>query len=88
VIWASAYQVKGERDYKNLPAKIPSVKLNLPVGHMATYGTANGGKFGKAAVAFFNWQMKNDQAAGKLFLEPESSSLTKDGWSIVSKNFK
>jgi hypothetical protein len=44
---------------------------------MATYGTANGGK----------WQMLGDKASGKLFTEPESSALTTDGWQIVSKNW-
>ena len=70
-----------------MPAKIPVLKANLPVGHMATYGTANGGKFGKAAVAFFKWQMLGDKASGKMFLEPSGSALTKDGWDIVSKNW-
>jgi hypothetical protein len=79
---------QGERDYKNLPAKIPTVKVNLPLGHMGSYGDAYGGKFGKAAVAFFKWQMKGDQEAGKSFLDPATSSLTKDGWNIVSKNWK
>jgi hypothetical protein len=43
-----------ERDYQNFPAKIPAVKLNLPVGHMGTYSSVNGGLFGKATVAFLN----------------------------------
>ncbi|KAF2395716.1 hypothetical protein EJ06DRAFT_540240 [Trichodelitschia bisporula] len=80
--------LNGERDYKTLPAKIPTVKANLPVGHMATYGDQYGGKFGKAAVAFFKWQLKGDTAAGELFLNPATSSLTKDGWAIESKNWK
>ena len=80
--------VNTERDYKNMPAKIPTTKANLPgVGHMATYGTTNGGKFGKAAVAFFDWHLKGDPASAKQFLEPASSPLTKDGWQIVAKNF-
>jgi hypothetical protein len=70
-----------------MPSHIPTVKLNLPVGHMATYGTAYGGKFGEAAVLFFKWQMKGDQAAGANFLNPATSPLTKKGWSIQVKNF-
>jgi hypothetical protein len=69
-----------------MPSKIPVVKLNLPVGHGGTYFHQQGGKFGKAAVAFFNWQLKGDQAAGKQFLQPENSPLTADGWTIQSKN--
>jgi hypothetical protein len=70
-----------------MPSKIPVVKASLNVGHMATYGDANGGKFGKAAVAFFDWLLKGNQTAAKLFLDPESSSLTKEGWNIQSRGF-
>ena len=63
------------------------VKLNLDVGHGGTYMDKQGGKFGKAAVNFFNWQMKGDVAAGALFLKPEASALTTDGWKIESKNW-
>jgi len=69
-----------------MPAKIPTVKANLPVGHMATYADAHGGKFGKAAVLFFKWQLKGDAAAGKEFLQP--TSLKAAGWDVVSKGFK
>jgi hypothetical protein len=55
---------------------------------MGTYFDAYGGKYGKAAVAWFNWHFKNDAAAKALFLSPASSSLTKDGWTIKSRNFK
>lgn len=79
--------LNGERDYKNMPAKIPVTKLNLPVGHMATYGSDFGGKFGKAAVAFFDWHLKGNQASGKQFLDPTTSPLTKDGWDVVSKGY-
>jgi hypothetical protein len=70
-----------------MPSKIPLVKLNLDVGHGGTYMDKQGGKFGKAAVNFFNWQMKGDAAAGALFLKPEASALTADGWKIVAKNW-
>jgi hypothetical protein len=70
-----------------MPSKIPVVKASLNVGHMATYGDANGGKFGKAAVAFFDWLLKGNQTAAKLFLDPASSSLTKEGWKIQSRGF-
>jgi hypothetical protein len=77
---------KGERDYKNVPSKIPAVKANLDVGHIGTFFSKQGGKFGKAAVAFFDWQLKGDEAAGKLFLDPVNSALTKDGWKIENRN--
>jgi hypothetical protein len=69
-----------------MPAKIPTVKLNLDVGHGGTYNEKQGGKFGKAAVAFFNWQMKGDKSAGQEFLNP-NTPLTKDGWRIEFKGW-
>lgn len=72
-----------------MPPAIPTVKLNLPVGHMGTYGKSNGGLFGKAAIAFFEWQLKGDKDMGKWFLQPqENSELIRDGWDIVSKGFQ
>jgi hypothetical protein len=79
--------MKGEHDYQNMPSKIPMVKLNLDVGHGGTYMEKQGGKFGKVAVKFFNWQMKGDAAAGALFLKPEASALAADGWKIEAKNW-
>lgn len=70
-----------------MPSKIPTVKLNLDVGHGGTYMEKQGGKFGKAAVNFFNWQMKGDTAAAALFLKPEVSALAADGWKIEVKNW-
>jgi hypothetical protein len=53
---------------------------------MGTYFDQYGGKYGKAAVAWFNWHFKNDTTSKALFLTPESA-LTKDGWTIKSRNF-
>jgi hypothetical protein len=55
-------------------------------GHMGTYFQANGGTYGKAAVAWFNWQLKGDAAGKAMFLTP-GSSLTTEGWTITSRNF-
>ncbi|CAG8975830.1 hypothetical protein HYALB_00009410 [Hymenoscyphus albidus] len=78
----------GERDYAKLPSRIPAVKLNLPVGHMGTFGRAQGGKFGKAAIAFLEWQMKGDTIAANQFTAPSTSPLTAEGWDIVSKHWE
>ncbi|CAG8952758.1 hypothetical protein HYFRA_00009002 [Hymenoscyphus fraxineus] len=78
----------GERDYAKLPSRIPALKLNLPVGHMGTFGRAQGGKFGKAAIAFLEWQMKGDTIAANQFTAPSTSPLTAEGWDIVSKHWE
>lgn len=64
------------------------MKLNLPV-HMGIYGSANGGPFGQAAVAFFEWQLKGDEEMGKWVLQPqENPELVSDGWEIDSKGYR
>jgi hypothetical protein len=38
-------------------------------------------------VAYFNWALKDNYEAGRLFVnEHNSSTLVKDGWSVVAKN--
>jgi len=76
----------GEKDYQILPPNIPALVASINSGHMGTYFQANGGTYGKAAVAWFNWQFKNDSAGKALFLSP-GSALTTDGWTIKSRNF-
>jgi hypothetical protein len=71
-----------------MPKKIPVVKLNLDVGHGGTYYDQQGGKFGKAAVVFFDWQLKGDSNAGRQFLDVATSPLTTDGWKIETRGWK
>jgi hypothetical protein len=79
----------GERDYPLLPVGLPSLKASLDSGHMGTYGSTGGGKFGKAAVAFFEWQFRGDEKAKAKFTDPNSEgSLVKDNWNVTMKNFK
>jgi len=78
----------GEKDYAVLPPNVPALLASINSGHMGTYFQTDGGTYGKAAVAWFNWQFKNDAAGKALFLNPGASALTKDGWTIKSRNFK
>jgi hypothetical protein len=55
----------------------------LPVGHGATYGDVNGGKFGKAAQHYFRWVLKGDTSASSFFT---GNGAQADGWTVVSKD--
>ncbi|KAF2423491.1 hypothetical protein EJ08DRAFT_701142 [Tothia fuscella] len=78
----------GERDYPLLPAGLPAMKASLDTGHMGTYGSTGGGKFGKAAVAFLEWQFRGDARAKAKFTDPASEgSLVKDNWNVTTKGF-
>lgn len=68
---------KGERDYVNLPAETPKWKGNLPLGHMADYLEANGGKFGVAASNWAKWILRGDETGAAYFLEGGAEA---DGW--------
>ena len=55
----------GKRDFETMPARVPIFYGVYPsVGHGGTYNEDNGGAFGKTAVAWLKWQLKNDTSAG------------------------
>jgi hypothetical protein len=67
--------------------KAPVVMLNHDVGHGGTYRQANGGEFGKAAVAWLKWQLKGDQTAKKMFIGSDCGFCSNSVWKIQLKNF-
>jgi len=76
----------GERDYRLLPKGVPAIKFNMPgAGHGGTYGEPKAGKFGKAAVAFFEFGFKGDPKAKALIFDGGLKSM---GWQIEHKNWK
>jgi hypothetical protein len=67
---------------------LPSVMANLDTGHMGAFMDKNGGKIGKAVVAYLKFFFKDDAEAKKLIFDPQSA-LVKDGWKIqTNKNWK
>jgi hypothetical protein len=80
--------VQVEKDYKLLPAGLPAYKANLDTGHGSTFAATNGGKAGKAAVAYLEWQFRDDQAAKAKLLDPKApGSLVSDNWTVEFKNW-
>jgi hypothetical protein len=56
---------------------------------MGTYAAPNAGKFGRAGVAFLEWQFRGNEEAKEMFLNPASdSSFVKDNWNVTSKSFQ
>jgi len=56
---------------------------------MGTYYAANGGKFGKAAVAYLEWQFRNNATAKSICLDKgAASSLSADKWDVKYKNWQ
>lgn len=60
---------------------------NKGIGHYpATYRNPNGGDFAVAAVAWLKWQLKGDQAAGKIFAGNPCGLEKNPRWKVNKKN--
>jgi hypothetical protein len=80
--------LQAEKDYKLINAGLPAYKASLDTGHGATYGAKDGGKFGKAAVNYFEWQFRNSTKAKAILLEPTTpGSLVSEKWTVEYKNW-
>ena len=67
--------------------KVPVFMLNRDVGHGGTYRLENGGEFGKVAVAWLKWRLKDDAAAKKMFVGTDCGFCTNAAWKIQVKNY-
>ncbi|KAI1343447.1 hypothetical protein F5Y15DRAFT_427834 [Xylariaceae sp. FL0016] len=77
-----------EKDYGLLNEGLPAYKASLDTGHGGTYNATNGGKFGKAAVAYLEWQYRADTTSRAVLLNPESDgSLVSQHWNVTYKNW-
>lgn len=75
----------GMDDFKRIN-HVPVFVANMDVGHGGTYGRPHGGEFAKVATAWFQWQLKGDAEAGKLF-SGNPCGLSKDpNWKVEKKN--
>ncbi len=81
----------GKRDFETMPERIPVFYGVYPsVGHGGTYSQDNGGPFGVTAVAWLNWQLKNDTSAkGKGYFIGSGCGLCGDSnWQIQSRSIR
>lgn len=73
----------GMDDYARIN-HVPIVMANMDVGHGGTYGEPHGGEFAKVATAWFKWQLKGDNEAGKLFTHEPGLAANKL-WRVEKK---
>ncbi len=81
----------GKRDYETLKDTKPIFYGYYPsVGHFGTYTQDNGGTFGKVAVSWLNWQLKDDKTkTGKEYLVGDNCSICSDPkWITKSHNLE
>lgn len=74
----------GMDDFARLTAT-PVAVANLGVGHGGTFYQRNGGKAAALAVAWFDWKLRNDAAAGKWFAGPDCRLCRDPEWKFQQK---
>jgi dienelactone hydrolase len=65
--------------------KVPVAMANLDVGHGGTYSQPNGGEFGKVAVAWLKWQLKQDETTEKMFAGQDCGLCKDTEWKFEKK---
>lgn len=75
----------GMDDFKRIN-HVPVFMANMDVGHGGTYRQPHGGEFAKVATAWFQWQLKGDKEAGKLFTGEPSGLARNPSWKVEKKN--
>lgn len=68
---------------------VPVFAANLNgIGHGGTYSQPHGGDFAIVATAWFQWQLKGDKEAAKMFEGDSCGVAQMDGWVVEKKNMK
>jgi hypothetical protein len=75
----------GMDDFKRIN-HVPIFVANMDVGHGGTYRQPHGGEFAVVATAWYKWQLKGDQEAGKLFSGDPSGLSSSPVWTVEKKN--
>lgn len=79
-----AYE-NGMNDVERLE-HVPVFVANMDVGHGGTYGHPHGGEFARVALAWYQWQLKDDPQAAKLFVGNPPGLAESDDWDFAKKN--
>lgn len=67
---------------------VPVFVGNLDVGHGGTYSQPHGGDFAKVALRWYQWQLKGDKKAGKIFKGKKPGLSNWDGWTVDKKRIQ
>jgi hypothetical protein len=71
-----------------LPTGLLDYWASLDTGHQGTYSATNGGKFGKAAVVYLQWQFSGNATSKAIYQYVKApESLVADNWNVTFKNW-
>jgi len=65
---------------------VPVMVANLNVGHGGTYAKPHGGEFARVALNWYNWQLKGDLVAAKMFTGHPAGLEASAGWIVQKKS--
>jgi hypothetical protein len=74
----------GMDDFKNIN-HVPVFVANMNVGHGGTYSQPHGGEFAKVATAWYQWQLKDDKEASKMFTGEPCGLSQSPIWKVEKK---
>lgn len=77
--------INGMDDFSRIN-QVPAFAANYPVGHGGTYAQPHGGEFSVVALAWLEWQLKNDPEAAKMFQGEPCGVAQREGWTADKKN--
>jgi hypothetical protein len=77
----------GMDDFKRIN-HVPVFVANMDVGHGGTYRQPHGGEFAKVATAWYQWQLKGDKEAAKLFAGEPAGLAKNPIWKVEKKNMQ
>ena len=66
----------------SLISHVPACAVNYPVGHGGTYRQPHGGEFAVVALAWLNWQLKDDKQSARMFRGTDCLLSHRQGWTI------
>lgn len=81
-----AYE-NGMDDYNRIN-HVPIFVANMDIGHGGTYSQPHGGEFARVATAWYQWQLKGDKKAGKMFTGNPPGLSKSPEWTVDKKNMK
>jgi len=84
IVIREANDIQSGKDYALLNAGRPKLRANLDTGHGGTFAATNGGKEGKAVVAYLEWQWRGNATAKAYIL---NGGLQKDDWVVKQANW-
>lgn len=80
-----AYE-NGDDDVRRIE-HVPVFYANMAVGHGGTFQLTNGGEWARLGVAWLDWQLMHDKAAGRFFTGANCGACQDPRWTIIRKHF-